>query len=107
VSLSKSGSRVTVQNHRLGATRSRRCIVERTSPRCFSRIGRAREIETCDLTPVTCDLLFSEMHRRVVDDVQGSCYYQKVPRVKSGLPVYGGLIGWAFCAGIRLRENLG
>src|SRR5882762_2889812 len=27
------------------------------------------------------------MHRGVVDDVQGSCYYQTVPRVKSGLPV--------------------
>ena len=48
-----------------------------------------------------------EMQPRVVDDVQVSCYYQKVPRVKSGLPVYGGLIGWAVCAGIRLRENLG
>ena len=34
----------------------------------------------------------SEMQSRVVDDVQVSCYYQKVPRVKSSLPVYGGLI---------------
>jgi hypothetical protein len=33
--------------------------------------------------------LCSSMRRRVVDDVQGSCYYQTVPRVKSGLPVYG------------------
>ena len=49
----------------------------------------------------------SEMQPRVVDDVQVSCYYQKVPRVKSGLPVYGGLIGWVVCAGIRPRENLG
>jgi len=49
----------------------------------------------------------SEMRPRVVDDVQVSCYYQKVPRVKSGLPVYGCLIGWVVCAGIRLRENLG
>ena len=50
---------------------------------------------------------FFEMQPTVVDDVQVSCYYQKVPRVKSGLPVYGGLIGWAVCTGIRLRENLG
>src|SRR6266852_1803489 len=49
----------------------------------------------------------SQMRRTVVDDVQGSCYYQTVPRVKSGLPVYGSPVGCATCAGDRLRENLG
>ena len=47
------------------------------------------------------------MRRTVVDDVQVACYYLKVPRVTSGLPVYGGLIGWAICAAFRLRENSG
>jgi len=47
------------------------------------------------------------MQRGVVDDVQVSCYYQKVPRVKSGLPVHGGLIDWVMYTSIRLRENLG
>ena len=47
----------------------------------------------------------SEMRPQVVDDVQVPCYYQKVPRVKSGLPVCGSLICWAVCAGIRLREK--
>jgi hypothetical protein len=37
------------------------------------------------------DSSFSSMPPTVVDDVQGSCYYQTVPRVKSGLPVHGSL----------------
>src|SRR5208282_3156923 len=40
---------------------------------------------------------FSSMRWRVVDDVQCSCYYQTVPRVKSGLPVHGGPVGCATC----------
>jgi hypothetical protein len=41
-------------------------------------------------TSKSCNLtfpLFSSMRGGVVDDVHGSCYYQTVPRVKSGLPV--------------------
>ena len=49
----------------------------------------------------------SEMRRRAVDDVQLSCYYQKVPRVKSGLPVCGSLLCCATCVGDKFRENLG
>src|SRR5450759_272888 len=60
------------------------------------------------------------MHGRVVDDVQGSCYYQTVPRVKSGLPVYGSPVACATCVarqapgkswlsfeGIRTRSKVG
>ena len=46
---------------------------------------------------------FPSMRGRVVDDVQRSCYYQTVPRVKSGLPVYGSFVGCATRAGDGLR----
>ena len=36
---------------------------------------------------------FTLMPPVMVDGVQTSCYYQKVPRVKSGLPVCAGLFG--------------
>ena len=39
------------------------------------------------------------MRGRVVDDVQRSCYYLTVPRVKSGLPVHGSSVRCATCAG--------
>src|SRR5467141_2591292 len=45
------------------------------------------------------------MRGRVVDDVRGSCYYQTVPRVKSGLPVYGSPVGCATCVARQAPGN--
>src|SRR5271166_3172663 len=63
--------------------------------------------------------VLTTMRRTVVDDVQGSCYYQTVPRVKSGLPVYGSPVwmrnqrvrqapgkSWLSCEEIRTRVEL-
>jgi len=48
-------------------------------------------------------ILLSSMRGMVVDDVQCSCYYLKVPRVRSGLPVFGSLVKGATRAGNGLR----
>jgi len=66
--------------------------------------GDAR-LSTSD--PETLKPCLFKMRRTPVDDVQGSCYYQTVPRVKSGLPVYGSPVGCAACAGDGLREDVG
>jgi hypothetical protein len=57
---------------------------------CNPETSKRRNVET--LKPGT---FLSSMRRTVVDDVQCSCYYQTVPRVKSGLPVHGSPVGCA------------
>ena len=56
---------------------------------------RLKTLKLCNLE--TLKPALSSMRGRVVDDVQLSCYYQKVPRVKSGLHVCGSLLCCATC----------
>src|ERR1035437_5997232 len=79
-------------------------LIQWSASRPSSPGGDAR-LSTSD--PETLKPCLFKMRRTPVDDVQGSCYYQTVPRVKSGLPVYGCPVGCATCAGDGLREDLG
>ena len=57
--------------------------------------------------PLRSAHMFCEMPDAMVDDVQFHCYYLKVPRVKSGLPVGGDLTRHVSSNGDRFRQNLG
>jgi hypothetical protein len=83
------------------AARTRRCRLQTTR-----RHGTTpKSVQKAE----TLNLLYSHlsMRRTAVDDVQGSCYYQTVPRVKSGLPVYGSPVGKRNPRCGRLREDFG
>jgi hypothetical protein len=79
----------------------------------FKSRGSRAAVPFADDEPVqkaeTLNLLYSHlsMRRTAVDDVQGSCYYQTVPRVKSGLPVYGSPVDKRNPRCGRRREDFG
>src|SRR5260221_2779847 len=80
------------------------CKISRSSLRASAASRPAASLKPSK--PWNFETSFSSMRRRAVDDVQGSCYYQTVPRVKSGLPVYGSPVGCATCAATGSREIL-
>ena len=71
------------------------------------KVSRCKMLAASSAREVFEALKLRNFETWLVDDVQSSCYYLKVPRVKSGLPVFGSLSGCATCDGSKFRENLG